>query len=357
MSPAQAPPPGPGARPQESRLRSARFRKGREESWRRLDALVTKMETRGLDSLSAGEAMELPSLYQSELSSLAVARHLILDRNLLEYLENLSIRAYLAVYGPRATLWEMLGNFFRRGLPSSARSLKWHVLVSFLLTGLPALLGYAAVMSDNSVFGLLVPGDLAGDRNFQSSPEELRATLFDDWGGLKESLLHFANFLFRHNTVVALLCFSLGFAAGVPTVVLLVENGLTLGAMFALFQSRGLGVEFAGWLSIHGVTEIWAIVLAGAAGLGVAQAVVMPGPGARLENLASRGAGAARVMIGVVAMLLVASILEGLFRQLVAATLPRYLVACGTFLAWSAYFLSGRRGDGAPTGEDDVARR
>ena len=42
--------------------------------------------------------------------------------------------------------------------------------------------------------------------------------------------------------------------------------GVLLGAFYAAFMSKGLGVGFTGWLMIHGVTEIFAITLAGGAG-------------------------------------------------------------------------------------------
>jgi uncharacterized membrane protein SpoIIM required for sporulation len=143
---------------------------------------------------------------------------------------------------------------------------------------------------------------------------------------------------------VALLCFSLGFMVGVPTVVLLIENGLILGAMTALHFDKGLGPEFVAWLSIHGVTELSAIVLSAAAGLAVAQAIVMPGRGTRLENLATGGRQAATVMVGAVLMLSVAAVLEGVFRQLISSTPLRFLAALASLVLWVLYFLRGREG-------------
>ena len=57
----------------------------------------------------------------------------------------------------------------------------------------------------------------------------------------------------------------------------LAENGLTLGAFFALFVSRGLGFQLGGWLFIHGVTELFAIMLGGAAGFRIGWRVAFPG--------------------------------------------------------------------------------
>jgi uncharacterized membrane protein SpoIIM required for sporulation len=324
-------------------LRSARFRKGREQSWQKLDELVSKIEKKGLSSMTAKEAMELPTLYQAELSSLAVARFLILDRNLLEYLENLSLRAYLAVYGPRSSLWECLKAFFKTGLPSSVRALKYHVLITSVVFILAILVGFFAVHADNAAYNLFIPDNLIDGRNYQTTPSELEDYLHGSWEGIKEAVVFFANFLFRNNTLVALLCFSLGFIVGIPTIVLLIENGLIVGAMLALHYDKGLFVAFVGWLSIHGVTELMAIVLSGAAGLGIAEAIILPGKGSRLENLALSGKKAATVMIGVIIMLFLASILEGLFRQLIDSTFWRYLIAASTLVFWLWYYLKAGR--------------
>src|SRR6266478_558318 len=82
-------------------LKSSEFRKGREAGWRDLETLVRRVERRGMRSLSLDELQRLPILYRTALSSLSVSRTIALDRNLLLYLENLALRAFLVVYGPR----------------------------------------------------------------------------------------------------------------------------------------------------------------------------------------------------------------------------------------------------------------
>ncbi len=80
-------------------LKSFVFRKEREAGWRELEGLISKAQSRGLSALDAEELYRLPILYRGALSSLAVARSISLDKNLLEYLEGLAKRAYVYVYG------------------------------------------------------------------------------------------------------------------------------------------------------------------------------------------------------------------------------------------------------------------
>ncbi|MDR2366594.1 MAG: stage II sporulation protein M [Deltaproteobacteria bacterium] len=341
--------PAQGYQP-DAHIRSARFRKGREGSWLRLEALVSKLEKKGLDSLTDKEAMDLPLLYQAELSSLAVARGTILDRYLVGYLEALSLRAYLAVYGPRDSILGLAGKFFKTGLPRSVRALKYHILIAFVLTFLSTLAAYMAVVIDNGNYDIFISRDLAMGRDFSATREQLAAKIYGGWRGLEEALVHFATFLFRHNTIVAIFCFSFGFLLGIPTVMLIISNGLMMGSIIALHFEKGLGIEFMGWLCIHGVTELAAIVLAGAAGLSLAEKIILPGQGSRLENLGKSGGDAATVMIGVIIMLFVAGILEGCFRQLIDNTVTRLAIALATGAFWLLYFMSGRKDPANPAG-------
>jgi hypothetical protein len=78
-------------------LKSRDFRKEREAGWKELETLVSHAAEDGMNSLSAEDLRRLPLLYRAALSSLSVARAIALDRALLTYLEDLSLRAFLAI--------------------------------------------------------------------------------------------------------------------------------------------------------------------------------------------------------------------------------------------------------------------
>lgn len=332
-----------GARPLV--LKSNQFRKAREETWRELEALVARAEKRGVLSLGAEELERLPMLYRATLSSLSVARGIALDRNLLNYLEALSVRAYLVVYGPRVRQLSGLLRFLTTDLPRAVRQARWHFLIAFLTLFGGIIGGFLLAHANEDWIAALVPGDLAGDRGPDSTADELRKEeIFAPWPGPVESFAVMANFLFSHNTLVGLLIFSLGIAAGVPGLLLLFYQGLGVGAFIALHYDRGLLIDFLGWLAVHGVTELTAIMLFGAAGLILAEKVLFPSRMTRLESLATHGKLAAQIAIGAMMMLFVAGILEGGFRQLVQSTPWRFGIGGFTGLIWLAYFtLAGRR--------------
>ncbi|MDR1873460.1 MAG: stage II sporulation protein M [Synergistaceae bacterium] len=325
-------------------LRSAEFRRRREESWRRLEEYVERVEKSGISALSADEVQQLPLLYRAAASSLSVARNIVLDRSLLLYLENLTLRAYLVVYGPRVGMTQSLTGFFRREFPRAVREMRRHLAVVGLAMTVGVLGGYLLVRGDAAWFDLLVPEGLAGGRGPGSSASSLiREELFAPWPGFVEAFVVFANSLFRHNAMVGIFSFGLGFALGLPTLFLMAYNGLVFGAFLALHAEQGLTLDFLGWISIHGVTEILAILLCGASGLVVAGKILFPGHLPRVESLALHGRRAAGVVAGAVALFFVAGFLEGGFRQLVASTPGRYAFAATTGALWFCYFFCAGR--------------
>ena len=313
-----------------------RFRSERESEWRKLEDLLNRAERKSVRALSDEELLSLPILYRGALSSLSVARETSLDLELVTYLEDLCTRAYFFVYGVRTSAGSRIANFFNHDWPAAVRSLWRETLAACLLTLIGVLAGYALVANHPSWYGAFVPSELAGGRDFDATTEFLRGTLYHDEGA--QGLSAFATFLFTHNSQVAMLCFALGFAFGVPTAMLLVHNGAMLGAMFALFVSRGLGSELGGWLIIHGSTEFFAIIIAGAAGFRIGWSVVFPGEESRMNAAVHAGRNSALAMAGVVVMLLVAGLLEGFGRQLITVDMLRYVVGLSMLALWLAYF-------------------
>jgi uncharacterized membrane protein SpoIIM required for sporulation len=129
----------------------------------------------------------------------------------------------------------------------------------------------------------------------------------------------------------------------VPTALLLIYNGAILGAFVALFFERGLGFEVLGWLLIHGVTELFAIVLAGAAGFTIGGAVAFPGARSRVASAREAGKRAATIAMGCVVMLFLAALLEGFARQMINSDAVRYTIAATSLLLWLSYFHAGGR--------------
>ena len=322
-------------------LRSDRFRIAREGDWKRLETIVGCMESGRLRKLSDDDVLALPALYRTAASSLAVARETSLDAGTIAWLEALVRRAWFQVYGPRQGFARWFASFVGGGLSKAVRAIWFDVVIAFAVMAAGVLTGWLLVAQDPEWYFSLVPSQLTDTRVPGASRDVLLESLGTE--GSVGGLSGFAAFLFQNNAGVSILAFALGFAFGIPTLLLLLKEMASLGAILWLFVDAGLGTEFVAWLSVHGTTELFAILLAGAAGLHVGRAMAFPGERAILTATAEAGRRAATVMTGVVLMLVLAALLEAFARQLVGGTGDRLLIGGAMFAFWLAYFFAFRR--------------
>ncbi|MXP25979.1 stage II sporulation protein M [Altererythrobacter indicus] len=322
-------------------LRSDRFRLERETDWLRLEKIVTELEKNRTRKLSDDDILDLPVLYRSAASSLAVARETSLDAAALAYLETLVRRAWFQIYGPRSSLWTWFRQFLGGGWSAAVRSLWLDICIALAVMVAGTLVGWLLVAKDSEWYAALVPGSLADTRQ----PGAGKAILEKSLQGTENThgLSVFASYLFSNNATVCILAFALGFAFGIPSLLLLVYNLAGLGAMLWLFHDAGLTTDFIAWLSIHGTTELFAILLSGAAGLHIGRSMALPGEASIMAAAAQSGRRAAQVMVGVVLMLMIAALLEGYGRQLVSSTPGRFAIGGSMLLFWLLYFFAFRR--------------
>ncbi|MEM8606757.1 MAG: stage II sporulation protein M [Myxococcota bacterium] len=304
--------------------RSVRFRQAREREWKELEKIVTIALNRGLKALDEEQLQQLPRLYRDVLSSVSVARSTAMDRNMVDYLESLASRAYLAMYGARKLRRHALFHFAMVDFPRRVRAMRLEAAIALVLFLVGCAVSFLLVRSDVGWFYSFIPADLAAGRDPAAATHTLRESLYgtgDGWLGT------FSSFLFTHNARIGMLAFALGFAAGVPTALLLFVNGLNLGAFFALFADRGLAIPLLGWLLPHGIPEIAAVILCGMAGLHIGRAVLVPGPRPIRDALRDSGKEAAVVVGGAIVLFAYAALIEGVFRQTVHSEVLRFSMA------------------------------
>ncbi len=318
-------------------LRSDRFRLEREGEWRRLEDILARMERGGLKRIADDDLVALPTLYRTAASSLSVARETSLDAATLSYLEALVQRAWFQVYGPRQGFVRWLRGFIFGGWSRAVRALWLDICVALFVMVAGTIVGWLLVARDEAWYYRLYPAGGDDPRVPGASREQLLETLGHDEGAF--GLAGFAAQLFSNNSGVCILAFALGFAFGIPSLMLLVHNLALLGALLWLFNGQGLVVELAAWLSVHGTTELFGILLSGAAGLHIGRAMAFPGRLPVLEAAAAAGRRSAVVMVGVVIMMIVAALLEAFPRQLVEDTASRFVIGGTMLVFWLSYFI------------------
>ena len=277
----------------------------RETNWKTLDNLLRQAESKGLKSLSAYQIKQLASLYRSISADLARAKTKEVGQTLIEDLQRLTARGYNQVYqGSRRQEWQAVKEFYLWGFPQVVRDNSVYIAIATGIFFFPAFIAWWYAWQDPVFLDLTVP-------------ESLIETVRDRgelWMGSivgHEPLA--SSGIMTNNLFVAFKAIGGGATAGLYTIFIMAFNGLFLGSVGALVTQNNLGYPFWAFVLPHGALELPAIYLAGGAGLLIGKAMVFPGNYRRIDAVKQNGMQAAKLLFGIIPMLIIAGIIEGFF--------------------------------------------
>ena len=307
-----------------------RFIATNEASWIRLEAL-TRLRRR---SLRPAQIDELVVLYQRTSAHLSAARTERVDPALVARLTRLVAAAAGLLYGTRGRSWAGLARFFLTTFPAAVWQVRRFVAVSAVLLLLPAVV----------IGGWLASSDEALQA---SGPDAVReAYVQDDFEAYYSSAPagQFATQVTVNNIQVSILAFAAGALLCVVTAFLLINNGAHVGVAAGMFAAAGQQAKFFGLILPHGVLELSAVIVAGAAGLSIGWAIVAPGDRRRSVAVADEGRRAAAIVVGLMLAFVVAGTIEAFVTPSGLPTPARV----GTGLAagavfWTYIVVLGRR--------------
>ena len=269
----------------------------RRDAWARLEALLTD---------SGGDATRLEELgwrYRDATADLATARRDFPAEPVARYLNHLVERANRRLYGRRIHGRAAVGRFYRAEFPRLFRRTGRYTAAAFAIVFLGFLLAYLATFVRPSLAEAFVPGGSGVIGTIKQGH-----TWFDTPPADRPFV---SSFIMTNNIRVTLLCFAGGVMAGIPTVLVLLQNGLQIGSIAGLTQVYGIHGALWSFVAAHGFLELSVIFISGGAGLQVAHAIIRPGLRSRREAIAEAGRAAALLACGCVPLLVVAGLLEG----------------------------------------------
>ena len=209
-----------------------RFIARNQGSWARL-AELTGRARRGVDHLQPGELDELVQLYQRTSTHLSYVRTYHDEAALTARLTRLVADANGVVYGRRARTLRAVGDFLSLTFPAAVWSGRRFIVVSALLTLLPAI----------AIGAWLAESDRALEA---SAPDAVReAYVEEDFESYysSEPAGQFATQVTVNNIQVAILAFA-SILLCVGTAYVLVLNGANIGFAAGLFAAAGEQPKF-----------------------------------------------------------------------------------------------------------------
>ncbi|HMB53372.1 MAG TPA: stage II sporulation protein M [Thermoanaerobaculia bacterium] len=311
--------------------------------WKALDMVLDQLDRRG----GQRTADRFPDLYRRVCYHLALVRHRRYGADLEEELNRLVMRGHRHLYEPTHRLRGGRGSILRflaHEFPRQVRREKRLVLLATLLFFGPLLGTWAAVGAQPEVALSIVPGhDVeAAAGQFADAFEAENAA------GAPRFLMF--GFYVYNNVSIAFRTWASGLFLGIGSVFILVYNGLVIGAVGGYVHSLGYDENFLSFVVGHGALELPAIVLAGAAGLRLGLALLLPGPFGRWYALRQAARQTLGILAGTAAMLLGAAVLEAFWSpQPMIPTPVKYGVGAALWLAVPVFFLvAGRSAPARP---------
>jgi uncharacterized membrane protein SpoIIM required for sporulation len=305
----------------------------RQATWAELERLLQRSQGNGLQAFTTHEIEALGRAYRQVVSDLAIAQRDFPNDQLTVWLNALAARAHLRLYRSPPPSWQRFGRFFWTDFARRFRAARRYLIVSAGLLFAPWFVAYVGALINPTMREALVPAHL---REVMEAGET--------WTEIEPMLRPaIATLIFTHNIQVAFLAFAAGVLLGLGTVYVLVSNGLMLGGVLGAAHFYGVAHLLWPFVSPHGYLELTCIVIAGAAGLMLGDALLRPGLRRRRDALARAARQAIELVVGVAPVLIVAGLIEGLISP---SDLPATLrIAIGPvvgLLLWSGLLLVGR---------------
>ncbi len=316
----------------------------KRDRWEEFHRLAERASRRGLDSFASAELPDFAARYREVAADLARARTYGAEEATLARLERLVAAGHNALYRDERSTWRRLGLVLVRECPAAIVRARGYVLVACLAFTAPAAAGYALLRDRPTLAAELLP-DVMLSRAAAGAERKAAGRRYVEVRAADRPLM--ASGIITNNVRVAIACFAGGVFLGVGSLVLLGFNGLLIGASAGHFANAGLLDYLLEFVVGHGLLELFAIWVAGAAGFLLGRAVVAPGELSRADALVLSGRLAVRMLGGAAVLLVVAGLIEGFVSASAGGPAVRIGASLAS-LAFLALYLWNGRGAARP---------
>src|SRR4051794_9405876 len=268
------------------------FERARSADWARLDQLVRQRRRSG------AEADELVRLYQSVAGDLSSVRSAAPDPEMVTRLSMLVGRARAAISGTHEPSWRDVTGFVAVSLPAALYRIRWWTVgVASVFVVLAVTAGVWVATQPEALASMGTPSEQ------QQYVDQAFAQYYSPGAG-------FAAMVWTNNAWLTAVSIGTGIS-GVLPVVFQVSNAISVGAAGGMMAAHGHLDVFLQLIAPHGLLELTAVFVAGAAGLRLFWTWLVPGPRTRGRALAEEGRALFTVAIGLVGVLAVSGLIEG----------------------------------------------
>lgn len=277
-------------------MREVAFLRKNADKWKEFEQLLQAKDQDNPDQLA--------DLYTELSADLAYAQANYPGSKTEQYLNQLSVAVHDEIYRSKKEETNRLISFWTEELPTLFASKQKELLHSFIVFSLAIGIGVLSSVNDPS-FVRYIMGDAYVNMTISNIDQG------DPLGVYKkasEMNMFFA--ITVNNVKVSFYAFVSGLLTSIGVGMVLLNNGIMVGAFIHFFAKYGLVGEALRVIFIHGTLELSAIVIAGAAGFVVGNGFLFPGTHSRKDAFIKAGREGLKMIVGLVPVFIAAGFLE-----------------------------------------------
>ena len=309
------------------------FERRYRDFWLSQGTILDKLE-RGAKDLEPNEMTIFPHHYRRLCKHLALARDRQFSATLVEELNQIVMRAHRQIYEKSKGSTFSFSQFLAFEFPGAVRREARLFWVSSLLFYGSLVATFTAIQQNpDLVYSFISPSQAAQYAEMYAEPLE-RSPAQD---------IGMFGFYIRNNVGIAFRTFASGLLLCIGSILIILFNGLSIGAVAAHITNAGHSEQFWNFVCGHAPFELTAIVLAGAAGMRMGLAILIPGNRTRGLALIETGKAVLPIVCGMGLMLVLAAFIEAFWSPRFLAAEIKYGVSGALWLLVAVYFLFAGR--------------
>jgi len=313
----------------------------RSPRWIAFAAQLTAAQRRGLKSFTEAQVKEFVEEYRALSTDLARLRTATRGSasDELFYLGRLVTGAHNLLYRDRRNTFGEIMRFIAIDVPTEVRRSVVPIALGAAFLFGPAAIAWTAVMRNPDIAPTFIPTSMLDRAEEGVERAKHQAGYIPDPEVFRPLM---ASKIIANNVQVTFAVFAFGITAGIGSLLMLVLDGVSLGGVMGLYQSKGILTLIVAFVAPHGVLELSAICIAAGGGFLIAAAMLIPGDRTRRRALVENGRRAMKLISASTLFLIVAGSLEGMVSPIPNWPLwAKLAVSAATLVLMIAYLTGG----------------
>ena len=278
-------------------MREVAFIKQNKEKWLEIEQIIAGKLKKNPDNLS--------SLYINLVNDLSFAQTYYPKSKTTIYLNNLSSLIFQKIYKTKRAEKNRLFYFFRTEVPLLVYQYRRYLFYAFGFFILFTLIGFISAYSDKEFVNVIL-GEEYVNKTIENIQKGNAVGVYQQGSNWGSTIAITVN-----NLKVGARLFLYGIFGGLGTLYALLQNCIMLGSFQYFFYEHGALKESAKGIWLHGVFEIFSMVVEAMAGLILGASILFPKTYSRFNSFKLGFKDAFKIFLSTVPFTIMAGFIEG----------------------------------------------